>query len=88
MNQEQINLAIRDCLRLCYSRHNILPTVAAFVAGIEAAGGWTDEEIRALEIGIHGMLRHILAPVYPVDATDQPVSDRREDVKSAKFNSV
>jgi hypothetical protein len=76
MDHERVNQAIRDCLQHCYQASQVLPVIAGFMAGMKAAGGWDDDEIRVVEIGVHKILGGIVAaPIYPGDATNVSSGD-------------
>jgi len=89
MNAEQINLAIRECLRLCCAGKQPLTTVAAFLAGMKTAGVWSKDEISAVEMGVHRMLHGLLADaVYPRDATNRPFVSMRCDSETTRMNGI
>ncbi|HEY2252036.1 MAG TPA: hypothetical protein VGH74_13280 [Planctomycetaceae bacterium] len=76
MNDERINIAIRECVQHCFAGGSVITKVAAFLAHLRVSGDWCDGDIRAVDIGIHRMLNRMLAgETFAGDATDQPVAN-------------
>lgn len=76
MNNDRINIAIRDCVQRCFSGGSVIARTAAFLRDLRASGSWDKADIRAVEIGVHRMLQRMLAgETFAGDATDQPVSN-------------
>jgi len=74
MSRSQVNLAIRDCLSLCHSEKNPGNQIATFVAGLRSAG-WTEEDIRSVEVIVTKTLRAIADSAEPGEDTRRRRTD-------------
>ncbi len=73
---ERINRAVQSCLARCYSARDVLPTMAVFLKELRDRDAWNEPDVRKVERAVLRLLRRIVDPaVYPMDATDGPVSD-------------
>lgn len=79
IDQEKVNRSVRDCLQHCHGVHDVVASVAEFMAGLKAAGGWSRAEMRAVDMTVHALLHSL---VYPRDAITSTRRTQRGDRNS------
>ena len=68
MDIDKINAAIRAGLNHCRGAESIITALAAFLAGLTAAG-WSRDEVRAVEIGMLKVLNGVATVKMSRDKT-------------------
>lgn len=83
MADDRINAAVRNCLQQCYRSKDQIATVAAFIEHLKDSIGWTNSEIRSVELAVLRILGSVVHGVtYPGDATNQPIGELNGDRSS------
>ena len=73
MDIDKINAAVRSGLAQCRSAESIIGSLAAFLAGLRAAG-WGHEDVHAVEIGLLKILNGIATTKMSRDKTEVKIA--------------
>jgi hypothetical protein len=66
IDESKVNEAIRECLYRCEKAKDMLPEIAKFLDDLETRGGWSEDELYEVELGVIRMLFGILdSAEYP-----------------------
>jgi hypothetical protein len=68
MDIDKINGAVQSGLHHCRGAESIIGALAAFLAGLKAAG-WSNQEVRAVEIGMLKVLNGVATVKMSRDKT-------------------
>jgi hypothetical protein len=60
----KINVAIRECLEVCYQSSDPAHCIAAYVARLRRGGEWTKGELTEVRSAAIHILRNIAAPEH------------------------